>query len=152
MKPGQRTLPKATLVASAAKAETDRAMGSSRSLRYARFLGLAVLIVAALCGVGFVPTSRLAGAEAVPAMIVGCLISFASAALAGGLLTAVGADTPHARLKRSFLAMTVRLAAVVVLGVAAVASGAFARTTLLVWMATAYVALLPLEAKLAVAE
>ena len=69
-----------------------------RGSRYARFLGLAVAIVAGLCAVGWLPTRRLAGAEAVAAMVAGCAIGLLSAALAGWLLTAVAADTPEARM------------------------------------------------------
>ena len=69
-------------------------------------------------------------------MAVGCAIGFASAALAGWLLTAVRADTPDARMQRAFLAMVVRLAVVVVLGLAAALSGEFARMPLLFWVAT----------------
>jgi hypothetical protein len=121
-----------------------------RGSRYARFLGLAVAVVAGLCAVGWLPTRRLAGAEAVAAMVAGCAIGLLSAALAGWLLTAVAADTPEARMQRSFLAMVVRLAVVVALGAAAVFSGEFARAPLLFWMGAAYVALLPLEVRLAI--
>jgi hypothetical protein len=84
-------------------------------------------------------------------MLAGCGISLVAAALAGWLLTAVGADTPQARMQRAFLAMAVRLAVVIVLGLAAALSGEFARTPLLFWMAAAYVVLLPLEVRLAIA-
>jgi len=120
--------------------------------RYARFLGLSFALVAALCAVGYLPTRRVAGEDAVPSMFAGCGISLVAAALAGWLLTAVGAATPEARMQRGFLAMVVRLAVVIVLGVAAALSGQFARAPLLFWMATAYVVLLPLEVKLAIAD
>ncbi len=125
---------------------------ASVSGRYARFLGLAMTIVVGLCALGWLPTRRLAGAGAVGAMAAGCGISLVSAALAGWLLVAVGAATPEARMQRSFLAMIVRLAVVVVLGIAAVFSCEFARTPLLFWIGTAYVALLPLEVRLAIAS
>jgi hypothetical protein len=128
------------------------ATSSAGIRRFARFLGLAVAIVSVLCALGLLPTRRLAGAEGVSAMVAGCAISLVSAALAGGLLIAVGAETPEARMQRSFLAMIVRLAVVIVLGVAAALSGEFARAPLLFWMATAYVALLPLEVRLAIAS
>lgn len=118
--------------------------------RYARFLSLAVAIVIGLCAAGFVPTRRLAGADAVEAMVAGCAISLLSAALAGWMLMVVDADTPQARMQRGFLAMIVRLAVVMVLGIAAALSGQFARAPLLFWMGTAYVALLPLEVRLAI--
>jgi len=118
--------------------------------RYARFLGLAVAVVLALCVVGWLPTTRLAGAAAVPAMLAGCAIGLVSAALAGGLLIVVSAETPEGRMQRGFLAMVVRLAVVVVLGAAAALSGELARQPLLFWIGTAYVVLLPLEVKLAI--
>lgn len=118
--------------------------------RYAWFLAFAAAIVLGLCAIGLLPTRRLAGPEGIPAMVAGCAIGFVSAALAGGLLTAVSAESPEARMKRSFLAMVVRLAVVVALGAAAVASGEFARVPLLFWIGTAYVMLLPLEVRLAI--
>jgi len=118
--------------------------------RYARFLGVAVLIVAALGAIGFVPTQRLAGEAGPAAMFAGCVIGLMSAAMAGVLLTLVPVETPEARLRRSFLAMVVRLAVAVVLGLAAVLSGEFARQPLLFWIGAAYVALLPLEVRLAI--
>ena len=126
-------------------------MSSTGSRRYLRFLSLAVAVVIGLSLVGWLPTRRLAGAEGVTAMVAGCAISLLSAALAGGLLIAVHAETPEARMQRGFLAMIVRLAVVIVLGIAAALSGEFARAPLLFWMATAYVALLPLEVRLAIA-
>jgi hypothetical protein len=127
-------------------------VGVARSAGYGRFLGLALAIVGVLMTVGLVPTRRLAGDDAPFAMAIGCSISFASAALAGWLLTAVRGDTPDARMQRAFLAMAVRLAVVVVLGLAAALSGEVARMPLLFWVATSYVVLLPLEVKLAIAE
>jgi hypothetical protein len=53
-------------------------------------------------------------------------------------------------MQRGFLAMVVRLTVVVVLGAAAVFGGEFARAPLLLWIALAYVALLPLEVRLAI--
>jgi hypothetical protein len=123
---------------------------TSRGRRYARFLSLAVAIVFGLCAIGWLPTERLAGAGGVAAMVVGCAISLVSAALAGWLLIVVSGDTPEARMQRGFLAMVVRLAVVVVLGLAAAFSGEIARQPLLFWIGTAYVALLPLEVKLAI--
>jgi hypothetical protein len=85
-------------------------------------------------------------------MMAGCGIALLSAVLAGALLVAVEADTPQARLRRAMFAMFSRLAVVVLLGVAAALSGEFTRTPLLVWMATAYVVLLPLEVRLAIGD
>ncbi len=118
--------------------------------RYGRFVGVAVIVVAALLAVGFMPTRRLGGDTALPAMAAGSLISLVAAALAGWLLVAAPATTPVARMQRAMLAMAVRLGTVVLLGVAASLGGMFARRPLLFWLATSYVVLLPLEVKLAV--
>ena len=123
-----------------------------RAARYARFLALAGAVVLLLVGVGYVPTRRLGGHEAISAMAIGCAISLAAAAMAGWLVLATSAETPIARMQRAFLAMSVRLAIVVVLGVAAVLSGAVPPMPLLFWLATTYVVLLPLEVKLAIRE
>jgi len=123
---------------------------SAGSSRYTRFLVQAVALVVVLCAVGWLPTRHLAGPNALPAMMAGCGIGLISAVLAGAVLTVVGADTPEMRMQRGFLAMIVRLAAVIALGIAAALSGEFARAPLLFWMATSYVALLPLEVKLAI--
>ena len=120
------------------------------SARYGRFFAGSVATVIGLCAVGWIPTRRLGGPEAPVAMAAGCGISFVSAALAGLLLTIVPGDTPDARMRRGMLAMIVRASVVLVLGAAAALSGEFPRSPLLLWVAIAYVALLPLEVRLAI--
>ena len=118
--------------------------------KYARFLGLEVAVVVALCAIGVVPTRRLAGDDGVPGMFAGCAIGLLSAALAGLLIVAMTADTPEARMQRSFLAMVARLGVVVALGAAGALSGMFATQPLLLWIAISFAALLPLEVRLAI--
>ena len=122
----------------------------SATSRYGRFLGLTVAIVIALCAIGVVPTRRMAGDEGVPGMFAGCAIGLMSAAVAGLLLVVVAAETPEARMTRSFMAMAARLAVVVALGAAASLSGMFSTQPLLFWIGISYVALLPLEVRLAI--
>jgi hypothetical protein len=124
--------------------------GASRGRRYLEFLGLAVLVVAALLGIGFFPTRRLGGDEALPAMLAGCLIGLTSAGVAAWLLVAANNTAPTARIENAVRAMVIRLVVVAVLGVAAALSGGVARIPLLFWLATSYVALLPLEVRLAI--
>lgn len=124
--------------------------GAAWGGRYARFLGLSALVALAVLAAGFLPTRRLAGETAIPAMAVGCAISFLAAALTGALLVAVDAPTPTARMRRAFFAMTLRIVVVALLAMAAVLSGELATRPLLFWLAVSYVALLPLEVRLAV--
>ena len=128
----------------------DHARSGTPAGRYLRFLALAFAIVAALLAVGFLPTRRLVGDPGIPAMAAGCVISLVAAALAGGLLVASAARTPEARMQSAFLAMVVRLMVAVILGVAAAVSADLDRATLLFWLATAYVVLLPIEVRLAI--
>jgi hypothetical protein len=123
---------------------------ASKGGRYAWFLGFSAGIAAALCAVGYAPTRHLAGDAGVAGMLGGCAAGLISAALAGGLLVAVEAPTPEARMQRGFMAMTVRVAAVAALGAAAVFRGEFSRQPLLFWIGASYVALLPLEVRLAI--
>lgn len=118
--------------------------------RYVRFLGLAVLVEIALIAIGWLPTRRLAGDGAVPAMLAGCAIGLVAAGLAGGVIVATAPATPNARMQTAFLAMVVRLIVAAMLGIAAALSGEVERMPLLFWLAVSYVALLPLEVKLAI--
>jgi hypothetical protein len=109
-----------------------------------------VLVTLVVVAAGFLPTRRLAGETAIPAMAVGCGISLLAAVLTGAFLMAVDAPTPRDRMRRAFFAMTLRLVVVALLGAATVSGGELARRPLLFWLAVSYVALLPLEARLAI--
>jgi hypothetical protein len=118
--------------------------------RYVKFVGVESLVVVGLLAVGFLPTRRLGGEAALPAMVVGGVISLVAAALAGWPLVIIRPASPVARMQLAMLAMIIRLGVVVALALAAALSGVLQRTPLLFWLAASYVALLPLEVKLAV--
>ncbi len=127
-------------------------MPTTAAGRYVRFAGGSAVVVAAVVGIGIVPTRRLAGDEGLPAMIAGCLIGWIAALAAGWPLAARSEKTPLARMQTALLAMGVRIAVVAALGAAAAFSGMLARAPLLFWLAASYMALLPLEVKLAISE
>src|SRR5262245_12025173 len=116
---------------------------ATRTARYARFVAVAVAIVLGLAAIGFQPTRRLAGEAALGSMAAGCIVGLVSAGLAGLLLVLVDAETPVARMQRAFLAMAIRLAAAVLLALAAGLTGEFETRPLLIWIAVTYLALLP---------
>jgi hypothetical protein len=116
--------------------------------KYATFAGQSAALVAALGLVGWLPTRTLAGPTSIASMAAGCGISLAAALIAGWLVVAAPVESPNARMQRAMLAMAVRVVVVLVLGVAAALSAEFQRAPLLVWLAIAYVGLLPLEVKL----
>lgn len=109
-----------------------RAAGS-----YLRFLALVVALTAIAALLGFLPTKRLGGPEALPAMAAGCLIGLVASAL-GAVPIALAQGSPRAGLQGIVAAMAVRFAVAVALGLAAVLSGEFERGPLLIWIAIAY--------------
>jgi len=127
-------------------------MSASRSptAEYLRFLMWAVAVGVAAALLGYVPTRRLGGDGALPAMIAGCAI--------GVIASAVGA-LPILLARRSgaapspvqgLLSTAIRLAALVVLGLSVGLSGWFAARPLIVWIALGYAAQLALDVRYAV--
>jgi hypothetical protein len=114
---------------------------------YVRFLawGLAATALAAL--LGYVPTRRLGGEEALGAMMAGCAVGWLASAL-GGIPVLLGrgkvAD-PTARLQAMLASMGLRFAVVLALGAAAAFSGWFGLKPLLLWIAFSYMALLAVD-------
>jgi hypothetical protein len=115
---------------------------------YLRFLAwaLAAAVIAAL--LGFVPTRRLGGEEAVRSMIAGCFVGWLASAL-GGVPVALGrgreAAEPAARLQAMLVSMGLRFGVVLALGAAAAFSGWFGLKPLLLWIAISYLALLAVD-------
>lgn len=112
---------------------------------YLRFLVWATVVTAAVALLGYLPTQRLGGEDAIPAMVAGCVVGLL-AALAGGVPVALGRGAgPGAAHQTTMLAMAVRFVAALALGLAVALSGLFAVRPLLVWIAIAYVALLVVD-------
>ena len=126
---------------------TDARPPAAEYLRFLAWVAGAAVLIAL---VGALPTRRLGGEEAIPAMIAGCVIGVLASA-AGGIPIALGRRTvetaadPAEKLKVMMLSMALRLVAVVALGAAASLSGEFERVPLLLWIAIGYVALLAVD-------
>lgn len=126
----------------------------SPAAEYLRFLAWVVGAAVLIALVGALPTRRLGGDEAIPAMIAGCAIGILASA-AGGIPIARGRRTarspdgtaadPAEKLKVMMLSMALRLTVVVALGAAASLSGEFERVPLLLWIALGYVTLLAVD-------
>jgi hypothetical protein len=126
---------------------TDARPPAAEYLRFVAWVaGVAVLIAL----VGVLPTRRLGGEEAIPAMIAGCLIGAVASAV-GGIPVARGRKVtdPAGRLSAMMLSMGLRLAVVIGLGAAALAGG-FERKPLLLWIGISYLALLAVDVRYAV--
>ncbi len=120
----------------------------SAAAGYARFVGLAVAVAAAVAVAGYLPAVHFGGAAAVPALLLGCGIA-AIASAAGGVPIALASPDPIRRPQAILLSLGLRLAAVVALGAAALASGRFSGKPLVVWTAIAYVAQLVVDSRYA---
>lgn len=117
---------------------------------YLRFLAWAVAIGIALVVLGYPATRRMGGEEAIPAMLAGCAIGIIASAV-GALPVAWGRRSgAREPMQGMLLSMAMRLAVVVVLGLAVGLSGWFAIRPLLIWIAFGYVATLPLDVRYAV--
>lgn len=118
----------------------------SPAAEYLRFLAWVVGVAVLIALVGALPTRRLGGEEAIPAMIAGCVIG-ALASAAGGVPIARGrrVTDPAGRLTVMMFSMVLRLAVVAVLGAAAALSGGFERKPLLLWIGIGYMALLAVD-------
>lgn len=115
---------------------------------YLRFLAWAIAVAAVLVLLGWVPTRRLGGEDAIPAMLAGCAVVVLASAL-GAVPIALVRGGSAQRTQAVLLSMAVRLGAVVVLAVAAVLSGWFPRQPLLLWVAISYVAMLVVDTRYA---
>jgi hypothetical protein len=126
--------------------KTDSGPGAAGE--YARFLGLAVAVGAAVAAAGLLPARWWGGEGAVPALLLGSAIAVAASALSGVPLALAGTD-PLRRPAAVMLALVLRLAAVAGLSVAAIASGRFADRQLVLWTAASYVAQLVVDSRYA---
>jgi hypothetical protein len=120
----------------------------SPAAEYLRFLGWAAGAGVAFCLLGYAPTRRLGGEEAVSAMIAGCVIGVLASAV-GAVPVALGRrpDAKPAPLEGMLVSMALRFATVLALGLAAGLSGWFESRSLLLWIGLAYVAQLPLDVR-----
>jgi drug/metabolite transporter (DMT)-like permease len=120
--------------------------GAAPWREYLRFLFWTAAAVSVIGLVGYLPTRRLAGEGALPAMLAGCAVALLAAA-AGGVPIALARRlaAPAARTNALLGAMAVRFGVAVVLAVAAVLSGLFPNAPLLLWVAVGYVVLLVVE-------
>lgn len=115
---------------------------------YARFLVMVAAVAAGVGAVGVLPTLRLAGAGALPALLMGSAVAVAASAVGGVAIAFAGSD-PIRRPQAVMLATVLRLTTAIGLGLTAVASGRFAARPLVVWIAIGYVAQLAVDVRYA---
>lgn len=131
-------------------ASRSPAAARSALMGYLRFLVWAVAAAVAAALLGYMPTRRLGGEGAIPALIAGCAIGVIASAVGALpiLLARKSGATPSP--VQGLLSMAIRLAVLVVLGVSAGLSGVFAIRLLIVWIGLGYAVQLGLDVRYAV--
>lgn len=119
-------------------------------MTYRRFLLAATATVVVLAALGWIPTRRLGGPAAVPAMLAGCAAALLASALGGQVLARWPPPPPAGAATPALAALAARLVAVVALALAAALAGPWPIRPLLVWTALAHLALLPVDSLYAV--
>ena len=112
----------------------------SFALRYLRLLALGILVSGTVAALGYYPTLRLGGSEAVRAMLAGCGVALLAGWI-GSIPICVGtlADLgPAAMVNRVLLSMALRMVVALAVTLSIVLSGWFFKTPLLIWIAIAY--------------
>jgi hypothetical protein len=122
--------------------------GRSPVAEYLRFLAWAVGVGGAIALLGYAPTRRLGGEEALPAMFAGCVVSILASAV--GAVPVALSRRPGSRaapLQGMLVSMALRLATIVVLGLAVGLAGWFETRPLLLWIGLGYVAQLAVDVR-----
>jgi len=122
----------------------------STNVSYVRFVALAVVLCAGAMLIGYWPTVRLGGHEAVYGMFAGCGISLAASLLGAIPILAARRGLSTTILQAVLLSTLVRFIVVMMLALSAALSGWFERAPLLVWVALSYLVLLVADTLFAV--
>lgn len=109
---------------------------------FGQVLGLALATTAVLLALGYAPTRRFGGDEALPAMFVGCAVGVV-ASLLGAVPVILARNKPHIEAWTAAMgAMAVRLGVAIVAGVGLALAGTWPAKPLLVWVVISHVGLL----------
>lgn len=114
--------------------------------QYGTFVASAAGLTLLLIALGVWPTSRLAGPEALGALVVGCFVGFAACALST-LPAALMEPTPGNAVLLSLAGIGIRFGVVAVAAVVLVLTSGLPTAPLLIWIGFSYLALLPLETR-----
>ena len=107
-----------------------------------RFVALGIVVTVTVILLGWIPTMRIGGPEAWPAMLAGCVVSLLSSMI-GAIPIVLALRGPARTMPQAILLATaLRFLVVLILTLSAALSGWFDRPPLLVWIAISYLLLL----------
>ena len=119
-------------------------------LSYARFAVVAVVAAAVVAGIGYFPTVRLAGSQAVWEMLVACGVSCVASCV-GAVPLALATATQSRKVGQAILASTaLRFLSVLLLVVVLTLFGGFDRVVFVLWVAISYLLMLVVDTAYAI--
>ncbi|MCH7840489.1 MAG: hypothetical protein IID38_09700 [Planctomycetes bacterium] len=117
---------------------------------FARHAGVGCIAVGLIAGLGYVPTIRIAGPEAIGSMLAGCGVSVAAGCV-GAAVLAWSTTRPASEAALAVLMSTaLRFLTVLLLVIPVALSGFVDRTVFVVWVAVSYLPMLMLDTFVAV--
>jgi hypothetical protein len=123
---------------------SERPMSGSDGVRgFVKFVLLALLVTGAVLLAGYLPTRRLGGPEAVPAMIAGAGVSLLAAA--AGAVPLMARRSGHAGKGRVVAATALRFAVALAGALVGTLAGGWERLPFLLWVVVSYGILLVAE-------
>ena len=118
----------------------------SSAQRLARMFGLTLAVAVGLILIGYAPTVRLAGQEAIKPMLAGLTVSMVASLLGSlPLVTIEPTADPRSIPTRALGSMLIRFVAILTFGLALALSGWFQRTPFLIWIALSHLAFLSVD-------
>lgn len=124
--------------------------GITLAKSFARYAGVGCLAVGLVACLGYVPTIRIAGPEAVGSMLAGCGVSVAAGCV-GAVVLAWSTTRPASEAALAVLMSTaLRFLTVLLLVIPVALSGRVDRTVFVVWVAVSYLPMLMLDTLVAV--
>lgn len=110
-----------------------------------KFLAISFAVTLVTAGLGYLPTLRIAGENAIIAMIAGCCISFIASGI-GVVPVLLAQREPTSNITQAILISTgLRFVVVLMLTLSIALSGWFETAPLLIWVAISYMALLTID-------
>jgi hypothetical protein len=110
-----------------------------------KFLALSFAATLVIAGLGYLPTLRIAGEDAIVAMLAGCGISFIASGV-GVIPVLLALRDPTSNITQAILVSTgLRFIVVLMLTLSIALSGWFETAPLLIWVAISYMALLTID-------
>lgn len=110
-----------------------------------KFLAISFAATLVIAGLGYWPTLRLAGDDAITAMVAGCFVSFVASGI-GVIPVLLARRKPTSNITQAILISTgLRFIVVLMLTLSIALSGWFETAPLLIWVAISYMALLSID-------